>query len=144
MWYNTLMNEAQFQTFMSKWIFYRFELETGIDDGKLAYDLKVVKGLSLAQSKVYPHQVQNLTNAGCKKGVHYKIPDVGMAKKVFDGFMIRDGHGCLIILYNKDDKHKRFFGIFDMKNWDKKSITPDRCYALFKFKSVKEIPLKLN
>ena len=142
MWYNTLMNEAQFQTFITKWMKYRFTTETGIEN--VLYDCKVVDGLSLAQSKVYPHQVQALSNAGNDTGCHYKIPDVGRAKKPSDGFLIRNAYGCLIILYNRKEPTKKFFGIFDMKNWDKKSITPDRCYALFKFRSKNEIPLKIK
>ena len=118
---------------------YRFKKETGIDT--VLYDCKVVKGLSLAQSKVYPHQVKALIGAGNDEGCHHKISDGAIGRKPADAFFMSNAHGFLIILFQKDDNDRRFFGLFDMKNWDKKSITPDRCYALFRLDSLNKIPV---
>lgn len=145
--YNTdvAVNEKKFQTFFSKWVLYQFPYDV-IEKAKygIAYDLKVVSGLSLAPSKVYPHQVANLIMAGDDRGCHGKIADAGPAQKPFDGFLIRNGYGFLGILYKKDTPDERFFGLFDMQNWDGKSITPERCDVIFSFTSFSCIPKRIS
>lgn len=140
-WYNYNMKEAEFQTFITKWMLYRYTTETGYETS--FYDCKVVDGLSLAPSKVKEHQVRALTNVASNTGLSYKIADVGIGQKPMDGFMGRNQPSWLVILYKRSKNKERFFGLFDMKKWDGTSIRPEHCSFLFSFSSKNEIPHRI-
>lgn len=138
--YNIHMSEAEFQTFITKWMLYRYHVDMGYNIS--LYDCKVVDKESLAPSKVKEHQVRALTNGRGDVGLSYKIPDVGVMQKPCDGFMVRNVPSWLVILFNRSEKDKRFFCLYDMKNWDGTSVTPNKCTACFTFYSDKKIPEK--
>lgn len=77
------MTEADLQTRFSKWVRKNINFT-------IAYELKISKTNRLPFDRLAEHQKLALLQAK-NKTLCYKIPDVGIARKPFDGFCI---NGC--------------------------------------------------
>lgn len=63
------------------------------------FELKLVKGKSLAYSKIEPHQIKSLLAATTEKGCAHKLSDMSMEKKPFDSFRISNYPAYIVVLY---------------------------------------------
>lgn len=132
------MKESKFQTFFNKWLLHQY------DGPPCVYEIKVCPGRTMGRSQIKDHQIRNLTEASTDRGLSYKIADVGIAQKPFDGFYVKNFKSWLVILFNKDKNDDRFFCLFNMKNWNDKSVTPEMCDECYAFISDKKIPTKIS
>lgn len=117
------MKEADFQTKFSRWARH-FLTQTAV------WELKLARG-PLPFSAVKEHQERALLLAS-QTCIHYKIPDVGMAQKPFDGMTICKSPAYVVIQYEKRG-NKEFF-LIPIDVWVKekyqsvrRSLTEERC-----------------
>lgn len=122
--------EADFQTEFTKWLRHT----DMFPDGKLAYELKFTLDNSLPFKAVMDHQLAALYVA--KHGrLPYKIADVGIARKPFDGFMLAGAISMVgIMYYTKGEKNFVLIDIdvFMQEKEDskRKSLTKDRAVEI--------------
>jgi hypothetical protein len=139
------MNEAEFQTFFTKWSKYQYPQFTHNNVG--VFELKVVDGNSLAKKKVQDNQIHALYIANTQS-MSYKIPDAGIAQKPFDSFMVANVPAYVVCLYNRKARDERAFCLIPISfflSWEPVSLKLSDCLAsseclCFSLRSEKEIP----
>lgn len=94
------MTEADFQRNFTKWAKHNVHTST-------AFELKLVHSDRMPLSVIADHQWICLKNAKSRNMV-YKIPDVGMAQKPFDCFVLAGASAYFVIMFYKRGQ-KGFF-----------------------------------
>ncbi len=116
-----MTKEKEFQREFNKWLRHQDHIGTAV------FELKLVKGPSMAFSRVEDHQIEALYHAS-RDFVVYKIPDDTIGQKPFDCFRIERADAYVVIKF-LERGNKEFFMITiedfvnEINTSHKKSIT---------------------
>jgi hypothetical protein len=89
-----------------------------------AFELKIVKGLSLPFSNVQEHQVAGLLASKIGKLV-YKIPDAGLGKKPFDSMVLSETEAYVVAIFYRERQYTKAY-LIDVEVWVTESETSSR------------------
>jgi hypothetical protein len=105
--------EADFQIKFTRW------LRNCWKQGSAAFELKIIKGDSIPFSAVKTHQLAALKVVQGATFT-YKIPDVGIAQKPFDAFVLHHAPGYVVIYFYTKRGEKEFYMIL-ANEWEAES-----------------------
>jgi penicillin-binding protein-related factor A (putative recombinase) len=124
-----MKSEAEFQTKFNRWCKNRAE-------ESFAYELKLCKRKSIPFNAIEKHQKEYLFLV--KHGTFpYKIPDVGLAQRPFDGFCFVKSPAYIGIMFHK--RGQKEFILIDIDNFlneektsERKSLTEEKAKQIGK------------
>lgn len=123
------MTEADFQTKFTRWAKYKLH-------ASCVWELKYCRGKSLPFSALQPHQKDAL-NLAATTCIHYKIPDVGMSPKPFDGVTVCRVPAFVVVKFKEDDA--KAFYLIPIEEWlHNEKTSTKRSFTLHDVKQISQ------